>query len=231
MVNSLEIKMREIKACMRLEKEGLAKAKIAVEASHHQRQHLQHIMSNLPTYLPSVQSQIISQPPAVPVLQERNSSLAGPEYNQMHDKEKKKAGVGVLPAGQFVAPRKYITIQEFSGVSSYLKGRLTTDKVNAALDELATRAEENAAVVYAARKGKTIGAEKKHALWLYHNIASHESLKGKTYWALESDLKSGHALRLDKTGKTTLTLLRHLGRITEVRILVDGAMHVVYALT
>ena len=116
-------------------------------------------------------------------------------------------------------------------MSSYLKGRLTTDKVNTALDELATRAEENAAVVYAARKGKTIGAEKKHALWLYHNIASHESLKGKPYWALESDLKSGHALRLDKTGKTTLTLLRHLGRITEVRISVDGTMHVVYAIT
>ena len=29
---------------------------------------------------------------------------------------------------------------------------------------------------------------------------------------LESDLRSGAAVRLDKTGKTLLTLLRHLGR-------------------
>lgn len=39
----------------------------------------------------------------------------------------------------------------------------------------------------------------------------HEQLKGRS-WVLESDLKSGAAVRLDKTGKTLLTLLRHLGR-------------------
>lgn len=223
--------MRDIKACMRQEKEGLAKAKIAVEACHHQRQHLDHIFSNLPTYLPSAQSQSASHPPAAPVLQERSNSLINPEHNKVHDKQRKRTGTSQPSAGHFVAPRKYVTVEEFSGVSSYLRGRLTPDKVNAALDELATRAEENATVVYAARKGKSIGGDKKHALWLFHNIASHESIKGKTYWALETDLKTGHALRLDKSGKTTLTLLRHLGRITEVRIPVDGTMHVVYALT
>lgn len=40
----------------------------------------------------------------------------------------------------------------------------------------------------------------------------HDSLKGRS-WVLESDLRSGAAVRLDKTGKTLLTLLRHLGRL------------------
>lgn len=39
----------------------------------------------------------------------------------------------------------------------------------------------------------------------------HEALKGRS-WLMESDLRSGAAVRLDKTGKTLLTLLRHLGR-------------------
>lgn len=45
---------------------------------------------------------------------------------------------------------------------------------------------------------------------------------------LESDLKTGTAVRLDKTGKTLLTLLRHLGRLQEVRLQADGATHLVY---
>lgn len=47
---------------------------------------------------------------------------------------------------------------------------------------------------------------------------------------LETDLRSGTAVRLDKTGKTLLTLLRHLGRLQEVRAHADGATHLVYVL-
>lgn len=43
-----------------------------------------------------------------------------------------------------------------------------------------------------------------------------EGVKG-CYWFLESDLKDGTALKLDKTGKSILTIMRHLGRLQEVR--------------
>lgn len=58
---------------------------------------------------------------------------------------------------------------------------------------------------------------------------THEQLKGRS-WVLEADLKAGAAVRLDKTGKTLLTLLRHLGRLQEVRLQADGATHLVYVL-
>ena len=108
-----------------------------------------------------------------------------------------------------------------------MRGRLTAEKVNAALDELVSRAEATTALVFAARRNKALGNDRKHAQWLLYNFAPHEMLKGKV-WAMESDLKSGAALRLDKTGKTVLTLLRHLGRVGEVRMSVDGATHIVY---
>ena len=44
---------------------------------------------------------------------------------------------------------------------------------------------------------------------------SKEAAKGR-YWFLETDLKSGTAIRMDKTGKSILMLLRHLGRLQEV---------------
>ena len=42
-----------------------------------------------------------------------------------------------------------------------------------------------------------------------------EGIRGK-FWFVDSDLKGGTALKLDKTGKAILTVLRHLGRLSEV---------------
>ena len=45
---------------------------------------------------------------------------------------------------------------------------------------------------------------------------SKEGVKGR-YWFMEADLRDGVALKADKTGKTILMVLRHLGRLQEVR--------------
>ncbi|KAK2079781.1 hypothetical protein QBZ16_002176 [Prototheca wickerhamii] len=54
-------------------------------------------------------------------------------------------------------------------------------------------------------------------------ISVKEDLHDKP-WALESDLRTGTALRTDKTGRAIITVLRHLGRITEARVNVGGSM-------
>lgn len=46
---------------------------------------------------------------------------------------------------------------------------------------------------------------------------AHEEVKG-CFWILERDCRNGTALKMDKTGKAILTILRHLGRLTEVRV-------------
>lgn len=153
------------------------------------------------------------------MLQERSND--GPTGGDVP--QKKKAGAAQQ------APRRYIDQQEFESVSTYMRGRLTAEKVNSALDELATLAETNVALITAARKNKPMGADKKHAIWLLYNIECHPNLKGRC-WVMEADLKNGTAVRLDKTGKSVLTLLRHLGRLSETRISVDGTSHLVYCM-
>ena len=44
-----------------------------------------------------------------------------------------------------------------------------------------------------------------------------EGIKGR-HWFTEPDLKAGACIRSDKTGRALLTVLRHLGRIQEVRL-------------
>jgi hypothetical protein len=60
-------------------------------------------------------------------------------------------------------------------------------------------------------------------------LQPHEALKGRS-WVLESDLKTGAAVRPDKSGRALLTLLRHLGRLQEARLQADGAAHLAYIL-
>lgn len=45
-----------------------------------------------------------------------------------------------------------------------------------------------------------------------------EGVKGH-YWFMEVDMKNANILRPDKTGKSLLTVLRHLGRLHEVNVI------------
>ncbi len=61
----------------------------------------------------------------------------------------------------------------------------------------------------------------KHAQAKTGNIAvqAKEGIRGR-HWFLESDLKGGATLKMDKTGKAILTVLRHLGRLIEVNTII-----------
>ncbi|OWM83427.1 hypothetical protein CDL15_Pgr012908 [Punica granatum] len=105
--------------------------------------------------------------------------------------------------GRASPPLWYITSDELDTLSSYMRGRLTVDRVNAAINDMAAYAEANAQLIYAPKKKEL------------RDIAMTESIKGKHFF-LETDMK-GPTLKLDNTGKAILTVLRHLGRITETR--------------
>jgi hypothetical protein len=47
---------------------------------------------------------------------------------------------------------------------------------------------------------------------------------------VEADLKGGSALRGDKSSRAMLTMLRHMNRLSEVRVPVEGTTHTVYVL-
>lgn len=53
-------------------------------------------------------------------------------------------------------------------------------------------------------------------------LQSKEAAKGR-FWFVETDLRSGTAIRMDKTGKSILMLLRHLGRLQEVSAASPGS--------
>ncbi|PRQ57523.1 putative spindle and kinetochore-associated protein [Rosa chinensis] len=87
-------------------------------------------------------------------------------------------------------------------VDRYMRGRLTLEKVNAAINDMATYAEANYQLI-AAPKKNVAGDRWEKALEI-RDIAMHEAVKGKHFF-LETDMK-GPSLKLDNSGKAILTV-------------------------
>ena len=72
---------------------------------------------------------------------------------------------------QLLSAYRYITQAELGSVSSYMRGRLTIETVNAALDEAAAHSEANSRLMSAARQNSVKPADRKRATTLLHCVA------------------------------------------------------------
>jgi hypothetical protein len=87
-------------------------------------------------------------------------------------------------------------------------------------------------MVRAVRKGATAKhMDRKHALWLNQHIVPAVKDSGSKFFVVDQDLKRGtHLPAGSNSSRAILTILRHLGRVTETRLTVDGKAHVIYSL-
>ncbi|KAK2079780.1 hypothetical protein QBZ16_002175 [Prototheca wickerhamii] len=140
----LETHVRHMKGLLAKERSALPAARAIAQACALRQRQLEHIQAHLPSYLPG-----LAQPPAAAA----HATAAAPA--------KPAAAPPRAPGRENQAPQQaaeptpavYISHSELESLSSYMRARLTTDRVNAALDELHRHAQRNAALVLAARKG------------------------------------------------------------------------------
>ncbi|KAF8020452.1 hypothetical protein BT93_G1000 [Corymbia citriodora subsp. variegata] len=207
-LRAMELQVQAIKDRLRDEAEAIPKAKRLIEASLRQKKKLQSLSIHVPSHVP-----------------ERMPMLKADTISWLHDAGNQNPGVGNLrlegepvaipkeKKGRAPAPLWYISADELDSLSSYMRGRLTLEKVNAAINDMAAYAEANAQLILAPKK--KVGESLWERALELRDIAMTEGIKGKHFF-LESDIK-GPNLKLDNTGKAILTVLRHLGRISEIR--------------
>ncbi|KAL3369124.1 hypothetical protein AABB24_009769 [Solanum stoloniferum] len=202
----LELQLHKIKIRMREETEAIPKAKKLIEASLRQQKKLQNLSSVVPSYVPDRVTKTTDDATKClnlePIVEDSFVSL---KLEEPAPKEKK---------GRVSPPLFYISSDELNSVPPYMKQRITLEKVNAAINDMATYAEATSQLLTAPRK-KLKENLVERAMEL-RDIAATETVKGKHFF-LETDIR-GPSLKLDNTGKAILTLLRHLGRISETRI-------------
>ncbi|KAJ9188479.1 hypothetical protein P3X46_003835 [Hevea brasiliensis] len=209
-LKAMELQIQAIKDRLREETEAIPKAKKLINASLQQQKKLQSLSVHIPSHLPE-RITVLNSDTNRSVHSE--ASNLQPGFGSLKTEEEPAA----LPKGKkgrASPPLWYITADELDSLSSYMRGRLTLDKVNAAINDMAAYAEMNSQLIGASKKKLAENLWEK-ALEV-RDIAMTETIKGKHFF-LETDIK-GPTLKLDNTGKAILTALRHLGRISETRI-------------
>ncbi|KAL1331270.1 hypothetical protein AAHE18_12G172000 [Arachis hypogaea] len=202
-VKAMELQVQAIKDRLREETQAIPKTK---------QKKLQNMSLHAPSQLPD----------RVTVSDSNTSRCLLPEFSvQDPGLEALNLKVNEEPAplpkekkGRSSPPMWHVTASELDSLSSYMRGRLTLEKVNAAINDMASYAEANAQLIIAPKKKLAENLWEK-ALEI-RDIATMEGVKGKHFF-LEADIK-GPSLKLDNTGKAILTVLRHLGRINETRV-------------
>eukprot|EP00850_Spirogloea_muscicola_P019966 SM000203S06142 [mRNA] locus=s203:165401:167523:+ [translate_table: standard] len=262
----LKQQYRDLQCQIRAEAQLIPQAQRLIEAASRQHARLEHIAANLPSRLPGGNTQrkttrFQSLTQTRVALHHRHAlkyadccrihlPLLGAGENDLEEgchvaavADSQAAQKGRKMANSL--PRQYIGVDDLASVSSYMRGRLTIDKVNTALDELVTFAEATEALLGAPKRKLSKDALEK--VVVLKEVAATEGVRGKGF-LLESDLRGGLSLKLDNSGRAILTVslgvqvvtltpkqlnefhvssklramscqvLRHLGRITEVRI-------------
>ncbi|XP_061363839.1 spindle and kinetochore-associated protein 1 homolog [Gastrolobium bilobum] len=210
-VSTMELQVQAIKDRLREETEAIPKTKKLINASLRQQKKLQNMSLHVPSQMADRMTMLNSE----------TSRCLFPEFSGQDSGsfetlklEEEPAAIPKEKKGRGSPPMWYVTGSELDSLSSYMRGRLTLEKVNAAINDMASYAETNAQLIAAPKKKLAENLWEK-ALEI-RDIATMEGIKGKHFF-VEADIK-GPALKLDNTGKAILTVLRHLGRINETRV-------------
>ncbi|KAL3865690.1 hypothetical protein ACJMK2_043054 [Sinanodonta woodiana] len=108
---------------------------------------------------------------------------------------------------------QYLTVEEFEAVPKYMKGRMNYKQVNAMIDEM----NKAYGVKYKLLKQKksSLNDVNRKRYELYKLQESKET--AGCYFIIDDDIKDVSVKKMDNTTRSILTILRHCGRIKEVR--------------
>ncbi|KAM5554809.1 hypothetical protein ABKV19_022964 [Rosa sericea] len=213
-VKAMELQVQAIKDRVRDETLAIPKAKKLIDASLKQQRKLKDMSVYPPTHVPERMSMLNldTNRCLFPESSQQNNG-SGP-FKLDEDPAPPPPPPPKEKKGRSTPPLWFISAEELDSLSSYMRGRLTLEKVNAAINDMATYVEANYQLIAAPKKN--VAGDRWEKALVIRDIAMHEAVKGKHFF-LETDMK-GPSLKPDNTGKAILTVLRHLGRVSETRL-------------
>ncbi|KAK7116830.1 SKA complex subunit 1-like [Littorina saxatilis] len=186
---------------------------------------VQHTHSNIPSHLPVTSAPSSHQSP-VGEKSVQDTAPAPTPLGSGHPQCVQAGTKNVSSVGNKRPPpcplMEYLTVDEFDDVPKYMKGRLSYQQANTVVDEL-NKAFTAKYKLMKIKKSTMNDSQRKR--WDTLKMQESKDTKG-VFFLVEDDIKEWSSLKMSKETRTFLTLLRHCGRLCEIR----GGGHVRYAL-
>ncbi|KAB7507640.1 Spindle and kinetochore-associated protein 1 [Armadillidium nasatum] len=173
---------------------------------------LTYMKNNLPSHLPSVPDCVVPEKTENEPL---CNSLPVPAAFTKADENIIKSKDPPKPAKtQKALPKvSYITLDEYELVPKYTKGRIPYTKVNSTIDDINKTVESKYGLM---RKPRSKLSPIEMSMVDEYKRQMNKDTKG-FYFVVDEDIKNFTQMKLDPSGRNTLTILRTLKRLKEVR--------------
>mmetsp|Transcript_9910 Transcript_9910/g.30291 ORF Transcript_9910/g.30291 Transcript_9910/m.30291 type:complete len:272 (+) Transcript_9910:126-941(+) len=203
-VEKIEACIREVAAYARQETEALQLTTGLMRRAVEQSKRIDTIELNVPKHLPKLQQKI--------ALSERSNNL--PPAGEMCA-ESSPVPQAVNRRSQPASPQiPFLTASELRAAPQYLRGRLTLEKVNDAVEALNGLLKSKYLLLR--RPMRELTSEELNVVQVFHEQEFVEGANGETFIS-SADVRGCEKLRPDSLAKGVLSLLRHFKRVREIR--------------
>ncbi|XP_030587997.1 SKA complex subunit 1 [Archocentrus centrarchus] len=192
---ALERLLEEFEKSVGQQKDHLKHLKELDEVFQNYLQDVQHIKDNIPAHMPRKKGPLKGNEPAV---KQKEADV------QPAEKKSSKS---------FVREMEFVTLPEFESIPQYMKGRVTYDQLNAAVDGINTAVTAKYKIIH-----QSVRALNNHARKLHQRFKDQETKDTKgQYFVVEDDIREFTQMKVDKRFQGILNMLRHCQRLRELR--------------
>ncbi|XP_047453297.1 spindle and kinetochore-associated protein 1 [Mugil cephalus] len=200
---ALEKLLEEFEKYVDQQKEQLKHLKELEKLFQRNVEDAQHIKENIPTHMPKKKGLVSGKESVMNQKEAADVQPAQPSQPENIKKTSKK----------FVREMEFITMTEFESIPQYMKGRVTYDQLNAAVNNINTAMTAKYKIFNQSTKTLNNNARKLHQRFKDQET---KQTKGQ-YFVVEDDIRDFTQMKVDKRFQGILNMLRHCQRLRELR--------------
>ncbi|CAI9727069.1 and kinetochore-associated 1-like [Octopus vulgaris] len=208
-LSTFEVTFAAIRSRLKDFREALENANVLNENLKETIETAKHMKENLPEHLNNNKATVKITPDSASNLKENTNKKANLSPAEVPQKVTENKNL----LEQEVKYIEFLTVSQFDSIPKYMKGRVTYKQVNNAIEELTKCFEAKYSIMSLRRKA--VPEKKKHIYEMYK--AQETSDTEGVYFIVDNDMKEYSKLRSDPTTRSILVMLRHVGRIREIR--------------
>ncbi|XP_015256059.1 PREDICTED: spindle and kinetochore-associated protein 1 [Cyprinodon variegatus] len=194
--------LEEFEKCVDRQKEQLNQLREFERLCEKDVEFLQHMKENIPAHIPKRRSPVRENKPAA-----NDNTAADVQPTQAEPVKKRSRALSLA------REMDYITTQEYNGIPQYMKGRVSYEQLNAAVQRVNTALTAKYKIL-----AQPMRALNNHTRKLQQRFKDQETkdTKGK-FFIVEDDICEFTQMKVDKRFQGILNMLRHCQRLREIR--------------
>nr|XP_046250437.1 spindle and kinetochore-associated protein 1 isoform X2 [Scatophagus argus] len=195
---ALERLLEEFEKCVGQQKEKLKCLKELEEVFRNDLEDVRHLKDKIPAHMPRKKG--LANEPVM-----NQSEGASVQSAQLENVKKSTKSL--------VREMEYITKPEFESIPQYMKGRVSYDQLNSAVQCINTAVNAKYKIL-----NQSVKSLNSHARKLHQRFKDQETKNTKgQHFVVEDDIREFTQMKVDKRFQGILNMLRHCQRLREVR--------------